>query len=136
MQRALLRIIDANYNRAKEGLRVAEDIARFHLRDPALTRALKRIRHDFTKALLAFKTPYRSLVEARNLKEDVGARGLIRDKKRPDWKDLLVSNLRRGQEASRVLEELSRMVEPRKTASFQRIRFRLYELEKNCLRKF
>ncbi len=128
-------MIDANYNRAKEAVRVAEDIARFYLQDRALTSRFKRARHDLTKALLGFKVPYRNLVEARNSKEDVGARGLIRDKKRPGWKDLLLSNLKRAQEATRVLEEFSKMVEPKKTGSFQRLRFRLYELEKESLRK-
>jgi thiamine-phosphate pyrophosphorylase len=136
MQKALFRIIDANYNRAKEALRVAEDITRFHLQDRALTGRFKQARHDLTKALLGFKVPYRNLVEARNSKADVGARGLIRDKKRPGWKDLLLSNLKRAQEASRVLEEFSKMAAPGKTRAFQSLRFRLYELEKESLRQF
>ena len=136
MSRELLRIIDANYNRAKEAVRVAEDISRFYFADSRLTSRFKRLRHDLTKALLVFKLPYKNLVEARNSAEDVGRRGLIRDKKRPGWKDLLVSNLKRAEEASRVLEEVSKMAEPSRAAAFQRIRFRLYELEKESLRKF
>jgi len=136
IQKGLLRIIDANYNRAKEAIRVAEDISRFYLADARLTARFKRARHDLTQALLGFKVPYRSLVEARNSKEDVGAKSLIRDKLRPGWKDLLLSNLKRSQEATRILEEFSKMVEPAKTRSFQNIRFRLYELEKESLRKF
>lgn len=136
MQKSPLRVIDANYNRAKEALRVAEDITRFYLADSRLTGRFKRIRHDLTKALLGFKVPYRRLVAARNSREDVGRKSLVKDKKRPGWKDLLLSNLKRGQEALRVLEEFSKMVEPRKAAAFQRIRFRLYELEKDSLQKF
>ena len=136
MHRDLLRVIDANYNRAKEAIRVVEDIARFHFRDGRLTGRFKRVRHDLTKALLGFKVPDRLLVEARNSEEDVGRSGLIRDKKKPRWKDLLVSNLKRAEEASRVLEEFSKMAAPARTASFQRIRFRLYELEKESFRKF
>ena len=136
MSQALLRVIDANYNRAKEALRVAEDIARFYLRDARLTARFKRARHDLARALLAFKLPYRKLVEARNSREDVGARSLIRDKKKPGWKDLLLSNLKRAQEAARVLEEFSKMAEPGKTRTFQRLRFRLYELEKESIQKF
>lgn len=135
-KREILRIIDANYNRAKEAARVAEDIARFFLRDARLTAQFKRVRHDLTKALLGFKIPYRRLVEARNSKEDVGRAGFIRDKLHPRWKDLMLSNLRRAQEATRVLEEISKMVEPVKARSFQRLRFRFYELEKHALRKF
>lgn len=136
MKKSLLRIIDANYNRAKEGIRVAEDIARFYFRDARLTGRFKRVRHDLTKAFLGFRVPDRRLVEARNSREDVGRLSLIRDKKRPGWRDLLLSNLKRAEEAARVLEEFSKMVEPKKTAAFQRIRFRLYELEKETLRKF
>ena len=136
MQKPLLRILDANYNRAKEALRVTEDISRFYLADARLTARFKRTRHDLTKALLGFRVPYRALVEARNSEEDVGARSLIRDKKNPRWKDLWLSNLKRAQEAVRVLEEMSKMVEPKKTSSFQRLRFRLYELEKASLQKF
>ncbi len=136
MKRELLRVIDANYNRAKEAARVAEDIARFFLRDRRLTGRLKRVRHDLTKALLGFKVPYRDLVEARHSEEDVGRAGLIRDKRHPGWRDLMLSNLKRAQEATRVLEEISKMVEPGKAPSFQRIRFRFYELEKESLRKF
>ncbi len=33
----LLRIIDANLDRAREGLRLLEDIARFYLNDAAIT---------------------------------------------------------------------------------------------------
>jgi thiamine-phosphate pyrophosphorylase len=135
MNRSLLRIIDANYNRAKEALRVAEDISRYYLSDRKLTSQFKRARHDLTKALLGFKVPYRRLVEVRDAKEDVGAKSLIRDKRRPGWKDLLVSNLKRAEEAMRVLEEFSKMVEAKKTVSFQRLRFRLYELEKKSLQR-
>ena len=136
MQKGLLRIIDANYNRAKEAIRVAEDVARFSLGDSKLTARLKRTRHDLTQTLLEFDVPYRSLVEARDSKEDVGARSWVRDKKRPGLQDLLLSNLKRAQEASRVLEEVSKIIAPKRTPSFQRVRFRLYELEKICLQKF
>ncbi len=135
-QRPFLRVIDANYNRAKEALRVSEEVARFYLRDARLTARLKRVRHDLTKSLLGMKISYRKLVEARDSGEDVGRRSLIRDKKRPRWRDLLLSNLKRAQEAARVLEEISKMGGYGQTQAFQRIRFRLYELEKESLRKF
>lgn len=136
MQKEILRVMDANYNRAKEAMRVAEDIARFYFEDPGLTSRFKKIRHDLTQSLRGLGLSYRSLVEARNSAKDVGSRSLIRDKKNPGWKDLFVSNLKRSQEAVRVLEELSKMAGPGKTKSFQKIRFRLYELEKIGLKKF
>ena len=48
----LYRIIDANFNRSKEGLRVCEDMARFVWDDKILSVALKNIRHDLNKAII------------------------------------------------------------------------------------
>jgi thiamine-phosphate pyrophosphorylase len=56
--------------------------------------------------------------------------------KKPGWKDLLISNMKRAQESLRVLEESSKIVAPKKSKSFQTLRFRLYELEKKVLKKF
>jgi thiamine-phosphate pyrophosphorylase len=44
-----LRIIDANYNRAKEGLRVVEDIFRFIDEDNTLRIKIRAIRHGLNK---------------------------------------------------------------------------------------
>ena len=41
----LLRIIDANLNRAREALRVMEEYARFALEDAGLSSAIKETRH-------------------------------------------------------------------------------------------
>jgi thiamine-phosphate pyrophosphorylase len=41
-----LRIIDANFNRSREGLRVMEEYARFCLADASLTERCKTLRHD------------------------------------------------------------------------------------------
>ncbi len=137
MDKYSLRILDANYNRAKEAIRVCEDIARFFLKDAKLTSRLKRCRHEITQVILDFPVPYRELVAARNNHEDVGRASWIQDgKKRPGWKDLMAANLQRSQEASRVLEETAKAVAPRRAGQFQRIRFRLYELEKQSFRKF
>jgi thiamine-phosphate pyrophosphorylase len=46
----LPRLIDANLNRAREGLRVLEDLARFELDDAALSERAKQIRHGIRTA--------------------------------------------------------------------------------------
>src|SRR5262245_53051634 len=46
----VLRILDANANRAREALRVIEDYARFVLNDDALCGSLKQLRHDLSGA--------------------------------------------------------------------------------------
>lgn len=135
-KKAFLRILDANYNRAKEALRVIEDIVRFLMNDRALTRDFKSCRHELTQALLKFPVPYRKLLAARDSAEDVGKEGWIKDKPgRTRWQDILAANLKRAQEAFRVLEEISKVVAPAKSPAFQKLRFRLYELEKRTLQK-
>jgi hypothetical protein len=53
MNRDVLRIIDANANRAREALRVVEDYARFVLDDAQLCAELKQLRHDLVESLRA-----------------------------------------------------------------------------------
>ena len=131
-----LRLIDVNFNRAKEGLRVCEDILRFLYDDKMLTSAFKRLRHDCSGVLLEFPVSYRRLVEARNSADDVGKKSVILEKKKPYWNDLLVSNIKRAEESLRVLEEASKVIAPTKSRRFQFLRFKLYELEKRALKKF
>jgi len=137
MKQSYLRIVDANFNRAKEGLRVAEDCARFLMNDPQLTRRFKRARHDLTDLLMQLPVPYKRLVANRNSMADVGRQTWIQDgKKRPGWKDVMIANMKRSQESTRVLEEMTKIISPRHVQKLQKIRFRLYELEKICFRKF
>ncbi|HXV28164.1 MAG TPA: thiamine-phosphate pyrophosphorylase [bacterium] len=136
MNKPVLRILDANYNRAKEAMRVAEDIIRFVARDSGLTAQWKRCRHDLTGIVQRLPLSYRQLIHARESSTDIGRRSFIDDKRGKNrWHDLLIANAKRGQEALRVLEELAKIFDPRQSSKFQRLRFRLYELEKKSLRK-
>jgi thiamine-phosphate pyrophosphorylase len=49
MNGPVLRILDANANRAREALRVIEDYARFALDDERVCGSLKQLRHDFAR---------------------------------------------------------------------------------------
>lgn len=131
-----LRLIDANFNRAKEGLRVCEDVLRFIYDDRRLTSAFKKLRHDCSKALLKFPVPYHALVQARSSSDDVGKASMILEKKKPHWRDIFISNLKRAEESLRVLEEASKVVAPAESKKFQSLRFRIYELEKRALEQF
>ena len=124
----LFRVLDVNLNRAREGLRVCEEVARLILDDEALTRKCQRLRYavDRTGRML----PVLKLLQARDSKRDVGRpqrRGVIRPHAK--IRDLLTSNLKRVQEALRVLEEFSRLVEPVASRSFGSLRFKVYSLE-------
>lgn len=125
------RILDANLNRLREGLRVLEEVARFALEDEALTQDLKGWRHRF--GALAFGE---RLLSSRRAEADVGAFLPTPSPDRPGLADLVAANARRCQEALRVLEEFERlpqapsMVSP---ATCQEARFALYELEKTLI---
>jgi len=69
-EKKICRILDANYNRAKEGLRVCEDICRFLWDDRVSTRKFKEIRHDLTKVMSSLKII--TLISSREIEKDVG----------------------------------------------------------------
>lgn len=134
---ALLRGMDANFNRAKEALRVLEDISRFFLEDRNLTAKLKGFRHRLTQILLKFPASYQNWLEARDAAHDIGKDNPIQDSSRSDILALWVSNMKRAQEALRVLEEFSKaMPAGAPSSGFEKIRFSLYELEKKSIQLF
>ena len=51
MNGPVLRIVDANANRAREGLRVVEDYARFVLNSDEICGQIKQLRHELVAAL-------------------------------------------------------------------------------------
>ncbi|MCD5390495.1 thiamine phosphate synthase [candidate division NPL-UPA2 bacterium] len=132
--RQLYRIIDANANRAREGLRVIEEVIRFVLEEPDLTARLKGIRHDITRALRTF--PNGALLSARNSEEDVG-RWLYPEEegRRTGYEEIVRVNMRRTEEAIRALEEFSKVIDSKPGENFKDIRFQLYSLEKEVGRK-
>src|SRR5262245_12799110 len=67
------RILDANANRAREGLRVLEDVARFALDDQELSHGCKAARHDLTQLLAGCTSGPRDLLASRDTPGDVGA---------------------------------------------------------------
>ena len=126
MEKKALRILDANFNRAREGLRVCEDICRFLAGAAGSAAELRRIRHGVTDVLKSF--PAASLLGARDAAGDPGR--AFKDKKREDWTDLYMANMQRSKESLRVLEELAKLEAPQEAATLKRLRFKLYEREK------
>ncbi len=126
--RGLARMIDANANRAREGLRVVEDVLRFVRVDAALSGEARRLRHVVTAAVTALG-PARTLLAARDARSDPG-RARWRGGTRQDAGALLRANFRRAQEAVRVLEEGARLaLKAGPARRLQAIRYRLYALE-------
>ncbi|MGC7879817.1 thiamine phosphate synthase, partial [Desulforudis sp. 1190] len=60
------RIADVNFNRAREGLRVAEETARFVFNDRELTLRVKDLRHRLSELEARFPGGRRSLLLARD----------------------------------------------------------------------
>jgi len=130
----IYRIIDANLNRAREGIRVTEEVARLYFDDARLSSKFKKLRHDLTR--VAKKSfDQKKLLSFRDSEKDVGADSMgSLEKKRADLNSIVQANLRRSQEATRVLEEFGKLINPDSAKSFKRIRFRLYTLEQEILR--
>ncbi len=127
----IYRVLDANANRAREGLRVVEEYLRLVLDDAEFSARLKGLRHAITGAVVDMGVEDR-LLAARESDGDVGAtdpKGA--EGARDDMRHVVTANLRRSQEALRVLEEYSKLVSERACAEFKRLRFETYTLEKD-----
>jgi thiamine-phosphate pyrophosphorylase len=125
----LLRIIDANSNRAAEGLRVAEEYVRFILDDQHLTRLCKQLRHDLASAMIPFS---RDLLDAvRETQADVGA-GVTtaQEYQRSNLHSVLAANLSRVEQSLRALEEYGKVIEPSVAATLEQLRYRTYTLQR------
>lgn len=129
------RIIDANINRAKEGLRVCEEVARFVLDNRSLTKGLKKVRHEIDQALKMI--PRRAkLCELRNSLTDVGfGIKLKKEFRRSGYKDIFFANIARVKESVRVLEEFSKLKSIKTAAHFKKIRYEVYDLEKKFINR-
>jgi hypothetical protein len=129
----IYRIIDANLNRAREGIRVSEEVARFYFNDAKLSQKFKSLRHQLTRvAKNSFDE--KKMLSFRDSQKDVGANSMgALEKKRADLESIVCANLRRSQEAVRVLEEFGKLIQEKSAKSFKKIRFRLYTLEQNIM---
>ncbi len=122
------RVIDANLNRAKEGLRVCEDTCRFVYDQRQWTNGLKTIRHQLTNAAAGLGIP--KLVASRNIAGDVGKKTLNSELARGKVDDIFYANAQRVKESIRVLEEFTKLKDRRIAQDFKKLRYRMYALEK------
>ncbi|UTJ07934.1 thiamine-phosphate pyrophosphorylase [Arcobacter roscoffensis] len=118
-----LRLIDANLNRLREGIRVVEDIFRYIYNDKDTAIKLKTLRH------LARTDNYTELLETRDVKNDVLRSSIKSEQNRDDLYSILIANFKRAQESSRVLEEFTKLTSIDDSENFKYIRYELYNLE-------
>jgi thiamine-phosphate pyrophosphorylase len=126
------RAVDAAANRAAEALRVVEDIVRFALDDARLTALAKELRHECGRLLA--REPLARRAALRDVAGDVGAgRTAEAALGRSSPADLVAANAARAGQALRSLEECAAVVAPAEAGGFERLRYRLYELERLAL---
>ena len=132
----MLRIIDANLNRSREGLRVCEEIARFMLDSRKLTEELKSVRHKISNIVKTFPVSSKKLFSSRDVEMDVGRRFKSRSEMaRSDYADIFSANIERVKESLRVLEEFSKLIDRKTSIKFTNLRFNVYDIEKEAVRK-
>jgi thiamine-phosphate pyrophosphorylase len=123
------RILDASANRAREGLRVAEDYVRFVLDDPGLTKRFKEVRHRLAEAERGLDAHL--LLGARDTREDVGTHIMTPTEQiRENPRAVLAANFKRIGEALRSLEEYTKLVDIWVAGRFEVLRYDVYTLEK------
>ena len=127
----LIRLIDACANRAREGLRVVEDHARFFLNHPVLTRGLKELRHDFQQAMETLPATIRTqFLTVRDVRGDVGtAISTPTEMARKSPASVAIANFKRVQETLRSLEEYCKCFPAPTAGLLESLRYRSYKLE-------
>ena len=104
------RVIDANLNRLREGIRVIEDTLRYFHNDKTLSFLCKTLRH---------KLKLSTSLDLENLNA------------------LVMANFKRAQESARVLEEYTKLAPHLgDTHAFKQIRYELYDIEKQYFQAY
>jgi hypothetical protein len=126
---SLLRLVDANLNRLKEGIRVVEDICRFVFEFKDEASKLKTLRHNARTNQLLEALAY------RDSNTDILKTTTQAEKKREDIDSLLIANFKRAEESARVLEEALKLTSTDEAENFKKIRYSLYDIEKSLFAK-
>ncbi|MDB5295806.1 MAG: thiE, partial [Phycisphaerales bacterium] len=124
----VLRLLDANANRAREALRVLEDYARFVLDDGRVSGGLKDVRHGLADAL---RDVLPDAILHRDTPGDVGvAHKTPAELVRADLGDVVIAAGKRLGEALRAVEEYLKTIAPAAAGRVELLRYATYELER------
>ena len=127
MNPAVLRLIDANANRAREALRVLEDYTRFGLNDSSLSAELKEMRHELS-SILSPLLP--TAILHRDTPGDVGTTNKTSaELQRSDLGHVVTAAGKRLGEALRSLEEYLKTTSPADAARVESLRYSFYTVE-------
>lgn len=120
-------MLDANVNRAAEGMRVLEDISRFVIQDKELCAELKQYRHSLRSTY-----PVIELVRSRNTSQDVGTGvSTSQESSRQSIIDVAIAASHRCCEALRVIEEMEKLAHD---TNVEHIRYAMYDLSAAVVR--
>ncbi|MEM7579618.1 MAG: thiamine phosphate synthase [Mastigocoleus sp.] len=128
VQQVVYRILDANLDRAREGLRIVEDWCRFGLNNTQLSSECKKLRQEIAK----WHVP-----EIRAARDTLGDSGTEishpQEEERASVKSVLQANFCRIEEAMRVLEEYGKLYGQNMGRAFKQMRYQVYTLETNLM---
>lgn len=128
LEPAVCRILDANLDRAREGLRIIEEWCRFGLNSAQMAGECKQMRQELAS--------WHGL-ELRASRDTPGDPGTQlthpKEEQRFSVQQLLQVNLSRVEEALRVLEEYGKLYNPEMGVVSKQMRYRVYTLESNLL---
>jgi thiamine-phosphate pyrophosphorylase len=128
MTDVLYRIIDANFNRSREALRVMEEFCRFGLNSATLSGQAKQYRHLLCASMQEID-PQKRLIN-RDVSGDVGRELRVEGQlKRQSLQDCFTAAAKRAGEALRTLAESTQTINPSVAATMEKIRFSVYSLE-------
>lgn len=125
---AVFRILDANLDRAREGLRTIEEWCRFGINSAQLAAECKQMRHTLASCHSA------ELRAARDTPGDPGTElSHPQEQQRSSLQQLLQVNFCRVEEALRVLEEYGKLYDSEMAEVCKQMRYRVYTLESKML---
>ncbi len=131
MSLQLVRMLDANLNRAREGLRVVEDWFRF-MREADLAERWRALRHRFSTLEARLREQVSDVPFQRAVEDDPGRENPSRAY--AGELEVLQANLSRIKSAIRVVEEVCRALAPGDlVGEWQAMRFAVYEMESDSL---
>jgi len=132
MEPSAYRIIDANFNRAREAARSIEEFCRFVLNSEPLTRRAKQLRQELSAR--TSEVDAGRLIASRDALGDVGAGTPVETQiARSDLRDFCAAACKRLSEALRVLAEVVRIESGPVADSIERLRYTAYALEKDIV---
>lgn len=125
------RIADVNLNRLNESLKFVEDITRFFFEDKILLTRVRKIRNELFRIKKIL--PLTDIVGFRQSQNDLGRTAKFDVQAKKTTEDLIIANLTRAKESSRIIEEIVKTVNFKISNRMKELRFQIYDLEKSII---